>query len=157
MLDGDSASHPLIIDIRPTSEYDKGFITGAINIPFYRPIEGWSPFKIARRAAFAAFGVAGTEPNEEFESQVVAASNNGSKNIVICCLMGGSLEELAGQTIPNLDDQASIQRVRKLQTRSMVAAYQIVNGVGLSSVSILSGGYSGWASGGRSVSMMIDE
>lgn len=32
LLDGDSSSQPLIIDIRPTSEYDKGFITGAINL-----------------------------------------------------------------------------------------------------------------------------
>lgn len=159
LLDGDSSSQPLIIDIRPTSEYDKGFITGAINVPFYKPIEGWSPFKIARRLGFAAFGVSGTEPNSEFESQVLSAvKGKGSRSIVIYCLMGGSLDQVAAQSIPNLDDQASIQRVKKLQTRSMVAAYQLVDVAGLDAgVSILSGGYSGWASGGRSVSMMVDE
>lgn len=82
----------------------------------------------------------------------------GSRSIVIYCLMGGSLDQVAAQSIPNLDDQASIQRVKKLQTRSMVAAYQLVDVAGLDAgVSILSGGYSGWASGGRSVSMMVDE
>ena len=160
MQEGDAmASVPLIVDIRPESEYDKGFITGAVNVPFYKPIEGWTPFKIARRLGFAAFGVSGTEPNEEFETQVMSeADKRSSKSIVIYCLMGGSLEEVESQAIPNLDDPQSILRVKKLQTRSMVAGYQLIeNGTGSIPVSILTGGYSGWAASGRSVSMMVDE
>lgn len=154
----EAQSLPLVIDIRPASEYEKGFIPGAINIPFYRPIEGWSPFKVARRLGFAAFGVAGTEPNDQFESQVLAECAGGGASIpvFIYCLMGGSMDKITTQSIPNLNNPESIQKVKKLQTRSMVAAYQLVE-AGLTSVSILKGGFSAWASSGRDVSIRIDE
>ena len=160
MFESKDTARPLVIDIRPESEYEKGFISGAINVPFYQPIEGWTPFKIARRVGFALFGVAGTEPNPKFESQVLelaaAGTTSPTQPIVIYCLMGGSMDEVTAAAMPNIDNPESIQRVKKLQTRSMVAAFQLVE-AGVTSVSILKGGYSSWASGGRDVSMLVDE
>lgn len=45
----------------------QGFIEDSVNVPLYQPIEGWTPFNIARRAGYLAFGVLeGTEPNPNF-------------------------------------------------------------------------------------------
>jgi hypothetical protein len=56
-----------LVDVRTADQYASGFIEGAVNVPLYRPIEGWEPLKIARRIGYAAFGVFhGTEPNPMF-------------------------------------------------------------------------------------------
>lgn len=56
-----------LIDVRTADQYQDGFIEGAISVPLYQPIEGWEPYKIARRLGYAAFGVLkGTEPNPNF-------------------------------------------------------------------------------------------
>lgn len=45
----------------------QGFIQGSVNVPLYRPIEGWDAYKVARRVGYALFGVLkGTEPNPNF-------------------------------------------------------------------------------------------
>ena len=47
----------------------QGFIKDSVNIPLYRPIEGWDAYKVARRIGYALFGVMnGTEPNPNFMS-----------------------------------------------------------------------------------------
>lgn len=52
----------------------QGFIGGSVNVPLYQPIDGWSPFNIARRAGYLAFGVLeGTEPNPDFIEGVLCA------------------------------------------------------------------------------------
>lgn len=57
----------VIIDVRPSPDFDNDHIKGSINVPFFQPIEGWSAWKVLRRAGFAFFGVFnGTEPNLEF-------------------------------------------------------------------------------------------
>jgi hypothetical protein len=48
---------------------------GAVNVQIYRLIKEWTAWDIARRAAFAFFGIfAGTEENPEFIKSTVATS-----------------------------------------------------------------------------------
>lgn len=30
-----------LVDVRPADLFESGFIEGAVNVPYYRPIEGW--------------------------------------------------------------------------------------------------------------------
>ena len=48
---------------------------GAVNVQIYRLIKEWTAWDIARRAAFAFFGIfAGTEENPEFIKSRVTSS-----------------------------------------------------------------------------------
>jgi hypothetical protein len=48
---------------------------GAVNVQIYRLIKEWTAWDIARRAAFAFFGIfAGTEENPEFIKSTLATS-----------------------------------------------------------------------------------
>ena len=49
-------SNITIVDVRETASYERGTIRGAISVPLFRLITGWTPFKAARRAQFALFG-----------------------------------------------------------------------------------------------------
>jgi hypothetical protein len=47
---------------------------GAVNVQIYRLIKEWTAWDIARRAAFAFFGIfAGTEENPEFIKSMLAS------------------------------------------------------------------------------------
>lgn len=55
---------------------------GAINVQIYRLIKEWTAWDIARRAAFAFFGIfAGTEENPEFMQSILFFPN---LNLVFC-------------------------------------------------------------------------
>eukprot|EP00898_Chlorokybus_atmophyticus_P005425 jgi/Chlat1/5884/Chrsp4S00495 len=57
----------VVVDIRPADEYAESHAAGAVNVPLFRPITEWTPWKILRRAGFAFFGIFnGTEENPEF-------------------------------------------------------------------------------------------
>ncbi|KAJ6359452.1 hypothetical protein OIU76_001058 [Salix suchowensis] len=57
----------VILDVRPEAEFKEVHPSGAINVQVYRLIKEWTAWDIARRAAFAFFGIfAGTEENPEF-------------------------------------------------------------------------------------------
>nr|CAB3457664.1 unnamed protein product [Digitaria exilis] len=57
----------VILDVRPEAEFKEAHPPGAINVQIYRLIKEWTAWDIARRAAFAFFGIfAGTEENPEF-------------------------------------------------------------------------------------------
>lgn len=50
---------------------------GAINVQIYRLIKEWTAWDIARRAAFAFFGIfSGTEENPEFLQSIQANYNS---------------------------------------------------------------------------------
>ncbi|KAJ9533228.1 hypothetical protein QJQ45_018347, partial [Haematococcus lacustris] len=51
-----------VIDVRPADQFKAGHVPGAVNVPYYQPIQGWDAMKIARRVGYALFGVLnGTE------------------------------------------------------------------------------------------------
>ncbi|MFS7961678.1 putative Rhodanese-like domain-containing protein [Helianthus anomalus] len=62
----------VILDVRPEAEFKEGHPPGAINVQIYRLIKEWTAWDIARRVAFAFFGIfAGTEENPEFLQSMV--------------------------------------------------------------------------------------
>lgn len=88
-----SGSHALI-DVRPAGLYAQGRLDGAANVEYYRPIQGWSPWQVARRIGYAAFGVLnGTEVNPDFAAEVAAAvGGDKSRPVLLYCSQGGALE-----------------------------------------------------------------
>lgn len=68
-----------------------------------------------------------------------------AKGVILYCSVGGTL------------DPATPSK-NGLQTRSMIAAFQLLR-LGHCNVHVLSGGYQGWAAGGREVWVMepVDE
>ncbi|XP_062194004.1 rhodanese-like domain-containing protein 14, chloroplastic isoform X2 [Phragmites australis] len=81
----------VILDVRPEAEFKEAHPPGAINVQIYRLIKEWTAWDIARRAAFAFFGIfAGTEENPEFLQSVDAKVGKDAK-IIVACSTGGTL------------------------------------------------------------------
>eukprot|EP00878_Enallax_costatus_P004210 GHUV01004440.1.p1 GENE.GHUV01004440.1~~GHUV01004440.1.p1 ORF type:complete len:240 (+),score=40.67 GHUV01004440.1:160-879(+) len=132
----------VIVDVRPEGDYDEGHVPGAANVPFYQPITGWSPFKVARRVGYAMFGVLnGTEVNPEFASSVRELVSGSQKGVILYCSQGGVLE-------------SNENYKRGWQTRSLVAAYDLLQ-EGLTNVSIMKGGFTEWVNSGREIEVMV--
>ncbi|ESR54422.1 Rhodanese domain-containing protein [Citrus sinensis] len=63
----------VILDVRPEAEFKEAHPPGAINVQIYRLIKEWTAWDIARRAAFAFFGIfSGTEENPEFLQSIAS-------------------------------------------------------------------------------------
>lgn len=76
----------------------QGFIQGSLNIPLYRPIEGWDAYKVARRVGYALFGVMkGTEPNPNFIRGAASATKRLHAHI-LCLAHFQCLVPWSGQT-----------------------------------------------------------
>ncbi|PNH10969.1 Rhodanese-like domain-containing protein 14, chloroplastic [Tetrabaena socialis] len=129
----------VLVDIRPAASYSDGHLVGAASVPFYRQIEGWTPWKVARRVGYAMFGIAqGTEPNPDFIAEITGlVADPESTPVVVYCNLGGSLE----QTKNDKNGQ---------QTRSMIAAYELVQR-GFKNVQVLKGGYFEWVANEREI------
>ncbi|GJN34425.1 hypothetical protein PR202_gb23082 [Eleusine coracana subsp. coracana] len=81
----------VILDVRPEAEFKEAHPPGAINVQIYRLIKEWTAWDIARRAAFAFFGIfAGTEENPEFLQSVDSKIGKDAK-IIVACSTGGTL------------------------------------------------------------------
>lgn len=120
-----------LLDVRPPNEYAGGHIEGAKPVPLYRPITGLSFRAIARRAVFLFFGVLnGTEANPDFIAQAEAALA-GARECIVYCNIGGKIDG----TETKKDGQMS---------RSLSAAFELVNGGVVDKVSILQDGVNGW-------------
>ncbi|KAI7735860.1 hypothetical protein M8C21_014163, partial [Ambrosia artemisiifolia] len=82
----------VILDVRPEAEFKEGHPPGAINVQIYRLIKEWTAWDIARRVAFAFFGIfAGTEENPEFLESVESKLDKNSK-IIVACSSGGTMK-----------------------------------------------------------------
>ncbi|XP_027332295.1 rhodanese-like domain-containing protein 14, chloroplastic isoform X2 [Abrus precatorius] len=114
----------VLLDVRPEAEFKEAHPEGAMNVELYRLIKEWTAWDIARRAAFAFFGIfSGTEENPEF-------IRNKNAKIIVACTSGGSLRP--SQSLPEGQ-----------QSRSLIAAYLLVlNGYG--NVFHLEGGLYKW-------------
>ncbi|XP_052184290.1 rhodanese-like domain-containing protein 14, chloroplastic [Diospyros lotus] len=120
----------LILDVRPEAEFKEGHPPGAINIQIYRLIKEWTAWDIARRAAFAFFGIfSGTEENPEFLKSVESQIDKTSK-IIVACSSGGTMRP--SQNLPEGQ-----------QSRSLIAAYLLVLN-GYTNVYHLEGGLYTW-------------
>eukprot|EP00894_Picocystis_sp_ML_P000311 jgi/Pico_ML_1/50828/g1966.t1 len=112
-------------------------------------IQGWEPDKVARRAAFLAFGVfQGTEENPEFleqakevvlqEAETGPSDDRSEKELVLMCL-GGTWP----RTNPGTDPPGRNGKI----TRSLQAAYTLVE-AGFSRVRVMDGGVRAWYEAG---------
>ncbi|KAL6846725.1 hypothetical protein ACP4OV_024173 [Aristida adscensionis] len=120
----------VILDVRPEAEFKEAHPPGAINVQIYRLIKEWTAWDIARRAAFAFFGIfAGTEENPEFLQSVDAKVGKDAK-IIVACSTGGTLKPT--QNFPD-----------GKQSRSLIAAYLLVLN-GYKNVYHLDGGLYTW-------------
>lgn len=138
----------VLVDVRPWEEYRGGWAQGAHNVPLFRRIQGWEPDKVARRAAFLAFGVLqGTEENPHFLKQAEEAIQNTQgqtdlidmeMEVVLMCL---------GGTWPRLDATMDTSVRNGKITRSLQAAYTLVE-AGFKRVRVLDGGVRAWYEAG---------
>ncbi|KAJ4841240.1 hypothetical protein Tsubulata_022377 [Turnera subulata] len=120
----------VILDVRPEAEFKEAHPPGAINVQIYRLIKEWTAWDIARRAAFAFFGIfAGTEENPEF-LQLVESKIDKSAKIIVACSAGGTMKP--SQNLPEGQ-----------QSRSLIAAYLLVLN-GYTNVFHLEGGLYRW-------------
>ncbi|XP_039796069.1 rhodanese-like domain-containing protein 14, chloroplastic [Panicum virgatum] len=120
----------VILDVRPEAEFKEAHPPGAINVQIYRLIKEWTAWDIARRAAFAFFGIfAGTEENPEFIQSVDTKIGKDAK-IIVACSTGGTLKPT--QNFPD-----------GKQSRSLIAAYLLVLN-GYKNVYHLEGGLYTW-------------
>ncbi|KAL8257308.1 hypothetical protein R6Q59_029349 [Mikania micrantha] len=120
----------VILDVRPEAEFKEGHPPGAINVQIYRLIKEWTAWDIARRVAFAFFGIfAGTEENPEFLQSVESKLDKNSK-IIVACSSGGTMKPT--QNLPEGQ-----------QSRSFIAAYLLVLN-GYTNVFHLEGGLYQW-------------
>ncbi|KAJ3692731.1 hypothetical protein LUZ60_011826 [Juncus effusus] len=120
----------VILDVRPEAEYKEAHPPGAINAQIYRLIKEWTAWDIARRAAFAFFGIfSGTEENPEF-MQIVESKLDKDAKIIVACSTGGTM-------------RPSMNLPEGSQSRSLIAAYLLVLN-GYKNVFHLEGGLYTW-------------
>ena len=120
----------VILDVRPEAEFKEAHPPGAINVQIYRLIKEWTAWDIARRAAFAFFGIfAGTEENPDFLKSVESQIGKDAK-IIVACSAGGTTKP--SQSLPEGQ-----------QSRSLIAAYLLVLN-GYTNVYHLEGGLYTW-------------
>ncbi|XVF10134.1 hypothetical protein REPUB_Repub07fG0156700 [Reevesia pubescens] len=82
----------VILDVRPEAEFKEAHPPGAVNIQIYRLIKEWTAWDIARRAAFAFFGIfSGTEENPEFMPSVESKFDKDAK-IIVACTSGDTMK-----------------------------------------------------------------
>lgn len=120
----------VILDVRPEAEFKEAHPPDAINVQIYRLIKEWTAWDIARRAAFAFFGIfSGTEENPEFLQSVESKLSKDAK-IIVACSAGGTMRPT--QNLPEGQ-----------QSRSLIAAYLLVLN-GYTNVFHLEGGLYTW-------------
>ncbi|XP_050385634.1 rhodanese-like domain-containing protein 14, chloroplastic [Argentina anserina] len=133
----------VILDVRPVKEFEEAHPPNAVNVQIYRLIKEWTAWDIARRAAFAFFGIfAGTEENPEFIQTVESKLDKNAK-IIVACAAGGTMRPT--QNLPEGQ-----------QSRSLIAAYLLVLN-GYTNVFHLEGGLYSWFKEGLPVESAEEE
>ncbi|PKU69671.1 Rhodanese-like domain-containing protein 14, chloroplastic [Dendrobium catenatum] len=118
------AANALFLAVSKSSPYLSSWGTNLLLI------KEWTPWDIARRAAFLFFGIiSGTEENPEF-LQIVESKLDKDAKIIVACSSGGTMRP--SQNLP-----------QGQQSRSLIAAYLLVLN-GYNNVYHLDGGLYNW-------------
>ncbi|KAK3236765.1 hypothetical protein CYMTET_53111 [Cymbomonas tetramitiformis] len=141
-----SKGNAVLLDIREPRAFETNTATGAVNVPLYTSgIVGDTPWDLARKAAFTAFAMEGTERNPEFVSAVDALVGKGGgifkrkPRVYVMCGIGGSLEtseERIAQGKP-----PSVYGDYGNASRSFMAIHDLYS-AGYTNVAHLKGGFS---------------
>lgn len=138
----------VLVDVRPWEEYRGGWAQGAHNVPLFRRIQGWEPDKVARRAAFLAFGVLqGTEENPQFLEQAKVAIQSTMEESTADCTEKEVVLMCLGGTWPRFDATMDTSAKNGKITRSLQAAYTLVE-AGFKRVRVMEGGLRAWYEAG---------
>jgi len=131
----------LIVDVRSPSQYGQCFIEDSLNVPLYRQIQGWGLAANVRRAAFAFFGIIGSELNPEWLAEMEAQVPK-DKKLVVTCARGGKINAKGTKF--------------GFESRSLKAVFRLRN-AGYKNVQHLEGGISQWEREGLPVLEYIDD
>jgi len=129
----------VVVDIRPSIDYNAGRIPGAVSVEFLRLIQGWDVQKLLRRINFALFGMMGTEYNPEFLEELAAAVPRKQGGVILYCSMGGTLDPVGASEFGR-------------QSRSLTAAFAALEG-GFGKIQVLDGGYYAWKKADMEIEM----
>ncbi|KAJ9525053.1 hypothetical protein QJQ45_017388, partial [Haematococcus lacustris] len=117
----------VLLDVRPADKVQELAAAQAVNVPLYIPIQNWDPLSIIRRIGFAFFGVAGTELNPDFVSEVQALVPRG-REVMVMCESGGSIGEKTGA--PLGFQSRSLKAVYYLQQAGVAKVVHVEGGLG---------------------------
>lgn len=109
----------------------KAHAAGAVSAPLYRPITNWDFRSVARRAAFAFFGVFnGTEESPLFLADASECLKGVKSKVIVYCGIGGSMTPTT-----NL--------AQGMQSRSLIACSELIMD-GYTDVLHMQDGIYGW-------------
>jgi len=108
-----------------------------VRAPLYKYITSNNVFALARKAAFAFFAVPGTERNETFLDAVRAAVPDKTREVIVACMRGGSL---------NVENKPGVSF--GFSSPSLKAVY-VLRQAGYKNVTHLGGGVYEWVRAGQ--------
>lgn len=122
-----------MLDVRSPDDFKDVHAAGAVGVPLYVGITGFSPFKLMKRAVYAVNGMTGTEPNQNFLQDVEKAFPDKEATILVMCDSGGTYRAT---------DQ--FQSVEGRRSRSLIACYRLMAQAGYKNVLHVEGGLRTW-------------
>lgn len=136
----------VLIDVRPGEDFEKGHAQGAVSAPLFRSMD-WGnvkPMGLLKAAALMVNGVAPMELNPRFVAEAKAACDGGKKGAIVYCEAGGTM-------LPTTNF------MRGKSSRSLKAAWMLMEGGAVGQVAHLDGGLFGWNKAGMPMMGEYDE
>mmetsp|Transcript_21189 Transcript_21189/g.40465 ORF Transcript_21189/g.40465 Transcript_21189/m.40465 type:complete len:280 (-) Transcript_21189:178-1017(-) len=120
----------VFLDVRPYEDFEAYHPIGAVNVPVNQYIAGTSAKQLLRKSLFAMQAVKPIEANPDFDSMAKAAIG-AAPGVVVACAAGGTL-------------QSTTNFPSGQQSRSLIAAYKILQEGASGNVKHLKGGLNTW-------------
>eukprot|EP00238_Polyblepharides_amylifera_P002344 CAMPEP_0196593336 /NCGR_PEP_ID=MMETSP1081-20130531/75367_1 /TAXON_ID=36882 /ORGANISM="Pyramimonas amylifera, Strain CCMP720" /LENGTH=193 /DNA_ID=CAMNT_0041917293 /DNA_START=117 /DNA_END=698 /DNA_ORIENTATION=+ len=129
---GEAPPRVTLVDVRAPQDFKDGHAPGSVNVPLYMPIQGLSMKSLLRRAVYLVNGMAGTELNPSFISDLRTALPDSAAPLAVLCTSGGTTEA------------SSTAGLEGKKSRSLIAIYRIIVEGGYSNVVHVDGGIREW-------------
>jgi len=82
----------VIVDIRPTYDFEAEHIEGSINVPLFQPVQGDSMMDQVKRFAVGFMAMKATERNPNFAEDAKKILGDEKRQLIVACTIGGTLE-----------------------------------------------------------------